>query len=292
MRLNITISQQPPAPKRIEGISSLPGLLSPYFTGRATQCHRLAQLLSPTAPPVPSQKRAAVYGMPGVGKTQLALRFATVNKQQFDNIFWVSGASYEKLSNGFQEIAELLNLPEKSRSEQHVKVQAVKKWLTEDPTRNWLLIIDNVDAEDYKVVLDFIPQGSNGSLLFTTRKSGAALHLCGETDRVIELTEMSPDESYDLFLRVFGPSAVKQAHDINVAKEIVKDMGNLPLAIDQAAAHARLMECSLEDYREMYQGDQSQARSPSMMVYMIRILTFLPRCFHGMQSILLLPHQL
>lgn len=259
MRLKLTITPQPADPQATKGISNLPGLLSPYFTGRNDQCTRLGQLLSPKSPPILSQKRAAVFGMPGVGKTQLALQFSTVNKDQFDNVFWVSGATYEKLNNGFQEIAELLNLPEKSRPEQHVKVQAVKRWLVEDTNRHWLLVIDNVDADDFKVVLDFIPQGSNGSLLFTTRKSGAALHLCGETDRVIELTEMNSDESCDLFLRAFGPTAGNKAHDNDLARKIVKDMGNLPLAIDQAAAFARIMDCSLEDYLEMYQENQSEA---------------------------------
>lgn len=260
MQLKITLQRDVHTSRRIEGIYSLPGLLSPFFTGREAQCDLLGHLLAP-APS--SQKRAAVYGMPGVGKTQLALRFAATNKHQFDNIFWVSGASYEKLSNGFQEIAELLDLPEKSRSEpQHVKVQAVKKWLTsEDMTRRWLLVMDNVDADDYKAVLEFIPEGPNGCILFTTRKSGAAVHLCGDFNCVVELKEMDPEESCALFLRVLGPGTENRPNDASLAAEIVKDMGNLPLAIDQVAAHARIMECSLEEYREMYLGDQSQALS-------------------------------
>lgn len=51
--------------------------------------------------------------MPGVGKTQLALKFAMLafQKGQYPYVFWVSGVSVEKLSQDVSKMVDLLRLP-------------------------------------------------------------------------------------------------------------------------------------------------------------------------------------
>jgi hypothetical protein len=101
--------------------------------------------------------RCVVYGMPGLGKTKLVLRFAQVAFIQllFSHIFWMSAATPDKLIEGMTQILYLVGHPERTRSEQNAKLIAARLWL-EDSQRidgvRWLLVLDNVD----KSALEFL----------------------------------------------------------------------------------------------------------------------------------------
>lgn len=85
-------------------------LLCSHFTGR---------MLEPS--------RAAVFGMPGLAKTQLALKYAaSTYTYRYSHIFWISAASVGKIREGYETILDALELPERFSSEQHLKVAAVK----------------------------------------------------------------------------------------------------------------------------------------------------------------------
>jgi hypothetical protein len=61
-------------------------------------------------------------------------------------VLWASAESQEALLSSYNELAILLNLPEREASEQQIIIQAVKRWL--QTHRNWLLILDNADDLD------------------------------------------------------------------------------------------------------------------------------------------------
>ena len=70
--------------------------------------------------------------MPGVGKTQLALKFATV-ASQFPYVFWVSAASAEKLTQDVSKMVDLLCIPGRQTQNQVSRLTAARVWL-EDST--------------------------------------------------------------------------------------------------------------------------------------------------------------
>ena len=49
--------------------------------------------------------RIALYGLGGVGKTQLALEYVYLNRTKYERIYWISGATEATLFSGCQEIA-------------------------------------------------------------------------------------------------------------------------------------------------------------------------------------------
>ena len=55
--------------------------------------------------------------MPGVGKTQLALKYAEQHRPDYAAGLWVSAASRESLMSGFAALAEMLNLPERNEAD-------------------------------------------------------------------------------------------------------------------------------------------------------------------------------
>ncbi len=129
-------------------------------------------------------------------------------------------------------------------------VEAVKRWLNDH--HDWLLILDNM--EDLSILNDFIPPGSKGSILLTTRTQSTRTFA-----HRINLEQMEPDEGALLLLRravrieCDAPLEAAPAADCSAAREISRIMGGLPLALDQAGAYIEETACSLSDYLERYQ---------------------------------------
>ncbi len=137
---------------------NLPHLLSACFTGREQELADLRATLT-------AHGKAALQGMPGVGKTQLALQYAALHRQDYAAVLWVSAATRATLQSEFAALAGVLNLPEQNEADQAKAIAAVRRWLntTEQP---WLLILDNADELD--LLHDVLPSG-RGHCLLTTR---------------------------------------------------------------------------------------------------------------------------
>jgi hypothetical protein len=250
-------------------IFDIPGLLSPCFTGRDSHLDRLRSIVyipqqaeAPNSDRIPC-RRAAIYGLPGVGKTQLALKYASVYRTDYSAIFFVSASTKVTFRQGYERIVTLLDLPEKSRpdSEQSVKVAAARAWLENSRSRNgrgWLLIVDNVNpdrlvADDAnpdgpakpdeeratvgKIIEEFLPREGltpQGTIIFTTRKPEAAEGLVGRsTHPCVEVGKMEPVEAVQLLLRASGESDDASS---SFAESVAKELGYLPIAINQAAS--------------------------------------------------------
>lgn len=152
-----------------------------------------------------------VYGMGGIGKTQLCVEYARKCKTDFSAIFWLDGSSRDAVRQSLANVA--LELPSASRSSGSSSphdaedidraIESVLRWLSAPENRSWLLIMDNVDldwqdsshgeqAYDYK---SFLPAADHGNVLITTRLSRlqipqASLHLGTVSDQVaLEMLE-------------------------------------------------------------------------------------------------------
>jgi hypothetical protein len=101
------------------------------FTGRSDV---LQQLRSELVHPTSREQRFgsfALCGLPGVGKTQTALKFVYDNESEFPLLFWVSASSKDKLILGFDGIARSLGLNKNvAVADQEENVRVVKTWLT------------------------------------------------------------------------------------------------------------------------------------------------------------------
>src|SRR6266566_5741270 len=170
---------------------NVPFRRNPFFTGRepiVTQVHSLLHAGKTAALSQPP----AISGLGGIGKTQTAVEYAYRYREEYQYVLWVQANTQETLLSNFVALAKLLSLPEQDAREQQITVQALKQWL--ETHSGWLLIFDN--ADDLAIVQDYLPAGSTGHTLLTTRAqamSGLA--------RKIELDTMSPEEGATLLLR-------------------------------------------------------------------------------------------
>lgn len=86
----------------------VPYELNKHFTGRQSLLEDLRIKINETGEKKWNH-RVALFGLGGVGKTQLALEYVFLNKTNYDRIYWIGGATEATFFSGCQEIATRAN---------------------------------------------------------------------------------------------------------------------------------------------------------------------------------------
>ena len=120
------------SPHTAEQCYYIPATINTRFRGREADLNLIRKALDQDEDP--SQlKSFALHGMGGVGKTQLALRYALDSKKNFDTILWIAAENSMSLEQSFREAAIGLGLNrDSSDGTQQVSATArVKDWLSD-----------------------------------------------------------------------------------------------------------------------------------------------------------------
>ena len=207
---------------------------SRYFTGRDDFLARLRQQLV-------ERHRAALSGLGGVGKTQSAIEYAVRNRAEYPGgAFWVNAETIGGLTSGFVAIATTLRLPAAASNDQEQIVKSALAWL--NTHEGWLLILDNVD--DRLEIQPFVPERGKGDLLITSRETVFAEL---GVPRALELRDLDTEESERFLLARTGREDA-DSDDRAAATELATELGNLPLALEQAAAYIAETNAAFADY--------------------------------------------
>jgi tetratricopeptide (TPR) repeat protein len=194
----------------------------------------------------------ALSGLGGIGKTQAALEYAYRYGQEYQAVFWLAAESSESLMVSLQQMADLLQLPEREAAEQSRLASTVRRWLASH--QNWLVIADNV--EDLDVLQPLLPALVQGALLLTTRRQAL-----GTLARSLEVPPMSEEEGIELLLARSGQSHLHVAKASQLpaqAAELVHFLEGLPLALDQAGSYLQETGCQVADYVQRYQQQRKE----------------------------------
>jgi tetratricopeptide (TPR) repeat protein len=223
---------------------------SPFFTGRA-------QVLDDLRRELTVGTKVALIGMGGIGKTQTAAKYAHRHRGEYRAILWAKADSEDSLKSDFGALAVGLNLLTKDDADRNKAVFAMKRWLEEQS--GWLLILDN--ADELGIVSDLLRKEWAGHILLTTRS-----HATGGIGRV-ELRVMRLEEGALFLLRRTKLIALDDTlgaateGDRELAMEITREMGGLPLALDQAGTFIEEMSSSLAEYLELYRREGDKLRA-------------------------------
>lgn len=233
-------------PPSVQKTFGIPNHSSPHFRGREPLLEKVARLFE-------ESPGVAIHGMPGVGKTQFAMKYAIENRDSYDHIFWISGSSLKCVQDGLLQILDQVQHDDRFRSaENHIKLDIVKRWLESEPTR-WLLVIDNVEGTQVRGIRNLLPRLdlANGHILCTGKDRQAMTHLLAlrSNSCCIELPVLGLDDCVELFVERAGidPGDSKAREG---AENIVRSFGFLPLAVEGAAALVSTFEGGLGGFLE------------------------------------------
>jgi tetratricopeptide (TPR) repeat protein len=235
-----SVPNRPRFPGALPGIWNVPHQRNPNFTGRE-------ELLTDLRAALTSGQHAAltqaIHGLGGVGKTQLAVEYAYRYASEYDIVWWVRSEEPSTLAAEYAALATKLGLPEKDAREQAAIAQAVRHWLEQN--FRWLLVFDN--AANQNDLRNYLPRGATGHVLITSRDSnwrGVATTL--------SVKVLAQYESIDFLLKRTGQK------DREAATKLAHELGNLPLALEQAGAYMEESGRSVSDYLELFQTRQRE----------------------------------
>ena len=241
----------------------------PLFTGRKSALDWLEKgLLSESvkANPGTSCCTKTICGLGGCGKTSLAVEFAWRHKNRFPGgLFWINGESDENINKSAVEILSLSNIPTSTNDSIDDTLNKFLTWLSKKDLP-WLLVMDNVDELQDPMCPASVKKMckgpwqrtakslKNGHILLTTRQNAkdAKAFLKYSTDDFLELSCFSVEDGALFLMKRTGLQGESLDPD---AICLTKELGALPLALEQAAAYITTspIPLSFTEYLEKYQ---------------------------------------
>ncbi|KAM0540048.1 hypothetical protein ACHAO7_011577 [Fusarium culmorum] len=243
----------PHPPARAKVVRVIPYPRNEDLVHRPDLIDKLDELL----PPTPGSQSAALWGLGGSGKTQIALDYA-YRRCDADNeccVFWVHADSEATFLADYKTIGKKLGVDE--RLEGSDLLDAVRNAIEARP--KWLIVLDNADdlrlfgvsqqareeeINDYQNqnLHKYVPYTSQGTVLWTSRDKHILGPLVGAR-RGIEVKSMAMDEATTLLAKTQD----EPLWEVGV-NDLLEELQCLPLAISQAGAYMRRMSMTAGDY--------------------------------------------
>jgi cellulose biosynthesis protein BcsQ/tetratricopeptide (TPR) repeat protein len=215
--------------------------LNPNFTGRDELLRELRSRLRRygRAPVLP----VTLQGLGGVGKTQLAAEYARRFQADYELIWWIPSDDEPSVRRSFGALARGLGLAD-SHDVSHTVNTVLDELRIGRPTPNWLLIYDGVGEPSE--IRRYLPSGP-GHVLITSRSRSWI-----SQSTMIELDVFTLEESVAFLTRRWTDIGVEDARMLG------DELGNLPLALEQAVAVHTETGMPLPTYLRLLTADPGQ----------------------------------
>lgn len=216
-----------------------------------------------------------------ISKSQLAIEYSYRLRDEHPKtwIFWVHASNAARFEESFHEIADRLKIPNRQDAGANI-FALVYDWLQSN--ENWMVILDNLDDDGFlherratghggqqanqsstteRPLASFLPRGSKGTMVITTRSRDCALRIV-DYNKLIEVPPMNTADAVAL-LRT---KLQLPAEDMDVER-LAKTLDHMPLAIVQAAAYIRRRSPRYSVSRFLHEFEGSDERKSKLLGY-------------------------
>lgn len=171
-------------------------------------------------------------------KTQDVLNciYQVKHDRPYISVFWIHAVNHVRFEQDYRMLAALAKLPGHDDPKQDIR-PVVKAWLEGPDSGEWILVLDNADnkndffnSNDSSLqtsfdLADFLPQGTKGTIIVTTKDREVAEELTGLNSVAKE--EMGHIEVEELF-KQHNPTNLE---DIELVRHLLEALQYLPLAL-------------------------------------------------------------
>jgi len=180
----------------------------------------------------------AVRGLGGMGKSQLVLEFAhrCFASGKYPIVWWIRADTRVTLLEDLAELGEKLG--EGRRADREEAASGATARLADRD--GWLLVFDNARTSDE--IRPWLPAGAGGAVI-TSRNRG-----WGSVATEVPLIQFRRRESLRYLRRRAGRSRYHRA----AATELAEALGDLPLALAQAASYLEVYDLNVGTFLERY----------------------------------------
>ena len=186
----------------------------------------------------PTRRRTVLVGMRGCGKTQLAAALAEkCEDKNWSLVAWVNAVSSDSIKSSLVELAKKLKIDTSDQPTPETIIRRCFDQLKSEDPSDRLIIFDNVENIDD--LRELVPRGNGLRVVATTTNNTGWEHQGWDT---IKVEVFDRDESIKYLL------TATESTDRDAADTLAHRLGDLPLALAQAAATARNGNLSLARY--------------------------------------------
>jgi len=219
-----------PSPPSVLSSDRLPPGITPQrnpaFTGRRELLDQISRRLTEE-----SWHPVVLYGLAGVGKSQLAVEYLHRNAPNYDVVWWITAEDPSRATSALAALGERQEWPAGYDMAQTVRNVLAK---LEEGSVRWLIVFDNADSPDD---INFLLPQSGGHLIVTTRDTAWL-----EYGRPVEVDVFNRLESIEL-LCARGYRISREE-----ANQLASRLGDLPLALEQVAAMQSATRTPVAEY--------------------------------------------
>ena len=222
-----------------------------WFVGRENELESLEKCLS--LDEIKRFKMCSLCGLGGCGKTALATHLSWKRKTKYEGgVFWFSLEDDKKFENSVTELALRLGILANSFD---LTLSKILTWIS-GRKKPWLLVLDDVDQlvlseQMHKVLSGMWKRQTGGHLLLTTRREPK--EVCEAIDLeptcCFEISALPKNDAKQFLISRCGETAEEREDQLD---ELLQELGCLPLALEQAGAHIKALECSISNYLQEY----------------------------------------
>ncbi|KAJ6783353.1 hypothetical protein PWT90_04352 [Aphanocladium album] len=253
----------------------------PYFVTRQSELEKMHKLLSE-----PIGRRIAIlYGLGGMGKTQLAISYMKGHSNEYPVAMWLNAKDKTTLKQSFARAAEKIQRLESPSAYVAAALEsrdpngiwkAVKRWLEEPMNSRWIFTYDNYDDPRFD---DGLIRERPLQLDGTDLKRKLQGTEDGVGSKAFDIRPFLPTANHGSIIITSRSSAVNFAPSIKVGKledldacldilaqtsrrqnfredpsaiELAQQLDGLPLAIATAGAYLDQVAMSCAEYLQLY----------------------------------------
>ncbi|KAH6627517.1 P-loop containing nucleoside triphosphate hydrolase protein [Chaetomium tenue] len=234
----------------------LPFGRNPGFFGRTRILDQIREALgSPDSSR--SIRSIALWGIGGIGKSQVALEYASQQVlEKCPLVLWIPAQTSTDMSRALVTAAGQVRPPgyEEDMTAEQMRF-LMWNWLqtTETP---WLIVFDNVDDND--LLTSNWPSTGHGQIVVTCRSELVA---ASPAAGAVEIPPFTRQEGGTLLLRLARKTDVTD-DDISAAEELSKMLGGLALAIEITASQIFVKKKSLKQFLPYFKKHKQSLRAP------------------------------